>query len=146
MNPIDHNKLLGWLFLGLGGLELVSNLFALAYIPLSFGQTMEDLRRFQRDIPWWIEEMPKYLLILVIVSTILFTIPKLIAAFGILKEKSWGRIAGIVAGGLSLIGIPVGTALGVYAIWFLTSDQGKSFYLGAGNPQLPDSTMNRPPI
>lgn len=134
MNPKDHNKLIGWLFLGLGGLELFSNLFSLVYIPMSFAQTLEDVRRINGTVPWWLEDLSYYLVIFVIVSTFLFTIPKLVAAFGILKEKSWGRIAGIVAGALSLVGIPIGTALGIYAIWFLNGDKGKAFYRDAGEP------------
>lgn len=138
----DHNKLLGMLFLGVGGLELVSNLFALVYVPISFNNSMRDLKaQGLKDLPPWFESIPTIILAIVLFGLIVFTIPKIIAGIGLIKEKSWGRIAGIVAGIGSIIGIPIGTALGIYALWFLFGDEGKAFYLGGNqqqyNNQLP---------
>jgi hypothetical protein len=44
-------------------------------------------------------------------------------------------MAGIVAAIPSLIGIPLGTALGLYTLWFMTSEKGKTFYLSGGEEQ-----------
>lgn len=40
-------------------------------------------------------------------------------AWGLLERLSWGRVVGIVAGILSLLRIPFGTALGIYTLWVL---------------------------
>jgi hypothetical protein len=39
--------------------------------------------------------------------------------YSLLTRKPWGRTLAIVAGILSLIKIPVGTALGIYTLWVL---------------------------
>ena len=40
------------------------------------------------------------------------SLSRLLAGYGLLKQKKWGQILGIVVGLLSLFNIPVGTALG----------------------------------
>ena len=46
-------------------------------------------------------------------------IPFIATGWGMLKLKSWSRIAGIVLGALLLIQIPLGTAIGIYALVIL---------------------------
>ena len=46
-------------------------------------------------------------------------VPEIIAGWGILQKKKWSRILGIIMGALDLIHIPLGTALGIYALWVL---------------------------
>ena len=58
----------------------------------------------------------------------LLSIPSLVAGYGMLKRRSWARVAGIVASVLSAISFPFGTALCVYTLWFLFGQQGQNFY------------------
>jgi hypothetical protein len=46
-------------------------------------------------------------------------VPFVATGWGMLKLKSWSRIAGIVLGALLLMQIPVGTAIGIYALVIL---------------------------
>ena len=46
------------------------------------------------------------------------------------KIQPIGRTLGIVVSILSLFSFPLGTALGVYGLWFLLGDLGKGLYLG----------------
>ncbi len=48
-----------------------------------------------------------------------FALPGLAAGYGLLTQKPWGRILGIVLSAISLINIPLGTAVGVYGLWVL---------------------------
>ena len=50
------------------------------------------------------------------------------AAFKIGKMQPIGRILGIVVACLSVLSFPLGTALGVYTLWFFFGDQGKALY------------------
>lgn len=43
-------------------------------------------------------------------------------------HKSWARIAQIVLGALNLPGFPIGTALGIYFIWAMTSNEAPSLF------------------
>lgn len=46
-------------------------------------------------------------------------LPFVATGWGMLKFKSWSRIGGIVLGALLLTQIPVGTAIGIYALVIL---------------------------
>lgn len=46
-------------------------------------------------------------------------LPGLITGFGLLAYKSWARILGIVLAALQLLGFPIGTLFGIYALWVL---------------------------
>ena len=53
----------------------------------------------------------------------LFSMVKLIGAYGLLKRKSWGRIYVLVLCVLGLLSFPFGTLIGIYGIWILTKDE-----------------------
>ena len=48
-----------------------------------------------------------------------FAIPSVITGYGLLYYKPWARIVGIILSAISLINIPIGTAIGVYGLWVL---------------------------
>ena len=50
------------------------------------------------------------------------------AGWGLLERQSWGRVLTLVLGFVSLINIPLGTALGVYTIWVLLPPQAEEEY------------------
>jgi len=52
-----------------------------------------------------------------------------VTAWGIGQKKPWGRTLGIVVGAISLAGVPLGTALGIYALVVLLSQEGKAQFL-----------------
>ncbi len=59
---------------------------------------------------------------------ILLGVPGLIAGIGLLKFRPWARILGIVVSALDLVHIPLGTALGVYGLWVLLSNEGEMLF------------------
>lgn len=56
----------------------------------------------------------------VVVIALVFAALPIAAGIGIRKRKPWGRIAGFVAGALSLLNMPLGTLLGVFTFVTLT--------------------------
>ena len=58
-------------------------------------------------------------------ALLVVSVPYFLTGYGLLKRLSWGRIAGIVVGALSLLSIPIGTAIGVYALWALTKPEAR---------------------
>ncbi len=50
---------------------------------------------------------------------VLLAVPGIVAGFAVLKGKSWGRYLAIAIGILGMINIPVGTLVGVYALFVL---------------------------
>jgi len=48
--------------------------------------------------------------------------PGVIAGIWLLRRRGWARILAMIVGGLGLVDIPVGTALGAYTFWVLMQD------------------------
>ena len=57
----------------------------------------------------------------------------LIVGYGFRRRSRWVKPAGIVLAVLSLINIPIGTALGIYTIRFLRSPGGVKLYGGSAS-------------
>src|SRR5579859_6130348 len=49
----------------------------------------------------------------------LLSVPGLAAGYGLLTRKPWARVLAIVVAVLGLLNFPVGTAIGIYALWVL---------------------------
>ena len=52
------------------------------------------------------------------------------AAIGLLKGSEWGRVLSIVHSACSLLSIPVGTAIGIMIIMYLTKAEVKNYFQG----------------
>lgn len=61
-------------------------------------------------------------------------IPGMIAGWGLLKRKSWGRVLGIIVGIFSLMNFPLGTAIGVYTLYVLLQEEAPAYFVAAGIP------------
>jgi hypothetical protein len=51
-----------------------------------------------------------------------------VAGVGLLQRSPWARVWILVVGFLSLLSLPVGTALGIYTIWVLLSNGAEQEY------------------
>ncbi|MHC4656858.1 MAG: bifunctional serine/threonine protein kinase/MFS transporter [Planctomycetota bacterium] len=49
--------------------------------------------------------------------------PEVIAGIGLLKRRNWARILGLILAIPDLMIVPIGTAIGIYAIWVLLNDE-----------------------
>ena len=56
-----------------------------------------------------------------------------VGAYGVIKHKSWGRIFAIVLSAMSLVKIPIGTALGIYGLWIMVNKETEALF--AKSPQ-----------
>ncbi len=54
---------------------------------------------------------------------VVLSVPGLIGGIGLIKRKNWARILILILSILNLFNFPVGTALGVYAIWALVQPE-----------------------
>ena len=53
---------------------------------------------------------------------ILTSIPEIIGGFGLLKRKTWARVLVLVIAVIDLMFIPIGTLIGIYALWVLLQE------------------------
>ena len=68
--------------------------------------------------------------VLFLVGAILFFVSfcGIFLGYGLMRRQSWARIPAIVLGVISLFHPPFGTALGIYTLWVLLSDDGKQYH------------------
>ncbi len=60
---------------------------------------------------------------LIFMVLLVVSAPQIIGGIGLLKEQPWARILMIVLSALSLLSIPIGTALGIYGLWVLLNEE-----------------------
>jgi hypothetical protein len=59
---------------------------------------------------------------------IVLGIPGLAAGAGLLARKSWARILAVVVAILGLANFPIGTLIGLYALWVLMQDAATEYF------------------
>ena len=119
----QHVTILGWLyiighvfFIVIGGFVFV--------LMTSIGFVIRD---------------PEALPILSIVGTwtalflTVLALPGLIAGVGLLKRQMWGRVLAIIVAFFGLINFPIGTAIGIYALFVLLQNAAGEYFA----PQQP---------
>ncbi len=58
------------------------------------------------------------------VLAVVWSLPGVIAGFGLLQRRPWARIVVIVLSVISLLRFPLGTIIGIYGLWVLLSSEG----------------------
>jgi hypothetical protein len=115
-----HVKVLGVLYLAVGGCMLIGALF----LAMTMGGVAGIVGASADP-----EDAAIAVPILGIAGTALagffgiFSLPSLITGYGLLNLKPWARIVGIVLSAISLIMIPFGTIVGAYGLWVLLSKE-----------------------
>jgi hypothetical protein len=108
-----HIQLCGWLWIVLGGLSFLGGmtifglLFGLSYLPDIDAEGAAILRIVGGSVG---------VLLWVLAA------PKIIAGIGLLKRMEWARILALILSFISLINIPLGTALGIYSLVILLKE------------------------
>ena len=59
----------------------------------------------------------------IFVLLVVISAPGLIAGIGLLKWQPWARILTIVLAAINLLNVPIGTALGIYALWVMLQEE-----------------------
>jgi hypothetical protein len=66
---------------------------------------------------------------------LLFGVPVALAGWGLLKKEYWARVLAMVLAILGLFLFPIGTIVGAYVLWVLTS-QPAAAYFGDGEETI----------
>ena len=74
----------------------------------------------------------------------------LIVGYGLMKRKAWAKPLALVLAVISLVNIPIGTALGIYSFRFLRSEGGIKLYGGkasaTGEHELREAVRGAQPL
>ena len=129
MTGKEHARLLGLFFWLLTGFQLaILVLIGLIYLVV-FGAIFSTAPQNPNDPP------PEVILgiivavmIFILAVTVLFSIPKVVAGYGLRNEKPWAKGWAIAACVMALMSAPFGTAVGIYGMIFLFGEQGKAYF------------------
>lgn len=131
MTGADHNKILAIGFAVFAAIFLFTFLLLLlvttgVFVALGFSLASEsgDDKQVGIGILGGIVTVIFY-----VVLGLICVLPTALASWKMFKRKSRARFWATVAAIVILPVFPLGTALGIYALWFLFSAEGKSFYL-----------------
>ncbi|NNE97614.1 MAG: hypothetical protein HKN25_01200, partial [Pyrinomonadaceae bacterium] len=62
--------------------------------------------------------------------TAIFFLPQIIGGWKLFKQRPSARIWAIIGSILALLSMPLGTAAGVYGLWFIFGEQGQRYFDG----------------
>ena len=125
MTADEHNKTLAtlWFIYGaMHGLTLVG-LLLLVFV-VKFATPGTELL----STSWLVAGVVIFIFLMLIVGLL-----PLLVGYTLRKRQRWAKPLGISLSVVSLINIPVGTALGIYSIKFLRSEGGAKIYGGKGS-------------
>lgn len=141
MTNREHNRLLAIFFAVMGGLQLFGGIIGgLIYVGMG---TFIATQANEPEAAGVAGIMVLFAIVIVGI-TFVFGGFYLFTGWKLHKLAPAGRIMGIIASFLSLLSVPLGTALGIYGLWFLMGDRGKQFFDSAQGfsevpPPPPDS-------
>jgi hypothetical protein len=134
MTPEEHNKYLAYSHFGYAAFQLLMTLVMIFFSFMIFGGLAAG------DVSSEFPVVPvAAILIVAFIFQLLFTVPSVIAGFGLLKRRRWAKTVGIIAAVLCAMSFPIGIAVCVYTLWFLLGPEGKDFYA-----QPLSETVSRP--
>ncbi|MDT8305582.1 MAG: hypothetical protein RRC07_06565 [Anaerolineae bacterium] len=118
----QHVPILGWLYIIASALFLLLGLVIFVFLS---------------GVGWFAgADDPSSLAILAIVGLFvagimaIMGLPGILAGWGLLKRKNWGRVLALIVGILNLFNFPIGTALGAYTLFVLLQPEAAAYFQG----------------
>lgn len=132
MTAKEHNKLIGIFLLAHGGLyALIMGFLCIVYLVM--GGAMFATARGEEKFVGLVFIL---MIVFVVLMAVVFALPQILGGYKMLKERPNARTWGIIGSIIACLSFPLGTAAGVYGLWFLFGDLGKQFYLGGSNQNM----------
>lgn len=127
MTNEQHNSYIAYTFLGHAAFQLLMMLLMVAMFSMVFYIQPEPGQ------PAPPKEFFGVMIGFMTVFQLIFLTPSIVAAYALLKHKSWARIAAIIGGVMAAMSVPVGTAACVYSLWFFLGDKWRYVYSEKAN-------------
>jgi len=115
----SHKRILGIIYIVTGILLLFGMMIASMFFSLIIPWIAESANSDEQWVFNWI--VPFFRAIAFFVC-LFIALPSLIAGWGLLTNKSWAMVLALIVGCLRLFSFPIGTLIGIYAIWVYAED------------------------
>lgn len=117
-----HKRILAILFIISGVLQILVMAIVSAVISIIFPVAMDHAHVDDQWVLMWVVPIVQTIAIILV---FVFSIPSIIGGFALLKGKKWALTLLMVLGCFKLFSFPIGTALGIYAIWVYAEEHKK---------------------
>jgi hypothetical protein len=114
-----HKKVLGILYVVSAVLTITGMVLLRAILSIVFSIALDKADPDDRAVIDMVLSLLQFLPYFIV---IFFSIPTLIAGIGLLTHQRWALLFALIMGCLKLFSFPIGTAIGVYAIWIYAED------------------------
>jgi hypothetical protein len=114
-----HQKVLGILYVVSAVLTITGMVLLRAILSIVFSIALDKADPDDRAVIDMVLSLLQFLPYFIV---IFFSIPTLIAGIGLLTHQRWALLFALIMGCLKLFSFPIGTAIGVYAIWIYAED------------------------
>lgn len=115
----SHKRILGIIFIIWGILRILGMVFLIGFFSLVMPFIVQEV---PTDDQWAIEWLAPFFQIIGLTIIFVFAVPAIIAGIGLLNKKTWAPMMALIFGCLGIFNFPVGTGIGVYAIWVFIED------------------------
>jgi hypothetical protein len=126
----SHKKILGVIYIVSAMLQGLLMLAFSFIFTLILGFVLGDADPADAAVIGFILKVLDYIPAFIIIVLVL---PSLIAGIGLLARQDWALTMAMIVGCLKLFSFPVGTAIGVYALWVYFEDR-KISKISPSNP------------
>jgi len=114
-----HKKVLGILYVISAVLTVTAMVLLRAFLTIIFSIALDKADPDDRVVIDMVLSLLQFLPYLIVMF---ISIPTLIAGIGLLAHQRWAPLLAVIMGCLKLFSFPIGTAIGVYAIWIYSED------------------------
>jgi len=124
----DHIRILGILNIAMGCLTALIGFAILAFMGGAAGLLNAGIYGEAEARVWapFLAAMGG----IIAVFFLILAAPSIAGGWGLMKYRPWARMVIIIVSILHLLNFPFGTALGVYGLWVLFSDQARRLFEG----------------
>jgi len=144
MTAKEHNKLAGIFLMAHGGMQAVVMLI-IGVVYGILGAAMIAGGGGRNGEARVVGAVFIGVVVILALVALLFCGSQILGGWKMYKERPNARTWGIIGSIVSVLSFPLGTAVGVYGMWFLFGEEGKRFYLGGARHQMIEQPQPPPP-
>jgi hypothetical protein len=135
----DHVKILGILNIIMGCITALIGLIALVVLGGIAGLAASPLATNEDHDAWMAAPVLVAIGFCAAIFFLILAAPAILGGWGLLRYKNWARVLMIIVSCLHLFHVPLGTALGVYGLWVLLSEETRRLFESGGQYIPPPS-------
>ncbi|NTX56545.1 hypothetical protein [Myxococcus sp. CA039A] len=112
----NHRRILGIAFIAINALTVLVGVGLAVFFAFAGAMMVSESSLAEDRASYWLFGGG------ISACVLAFGLPGVIAGIGLLTRRGWSRVLALVLGIVGLFNFPLGTCLGIYAIWFYAQE------------------------